>query len=1710
MSTNPAPGRPPASEKKQNLAESEPPPQKPPVQSAGSGVSALGTTTAGADSGTGESGLPAAASPAFSYASNIREAAVGFTTNDDNTVGEAGGAQDASFSSPGAHYRLLTIDDTTQLPDYIGPGMLDSAYLDVADSNDVVSIVEADEIRLDTKADGNGVSNYLPIEDVAEDSGAEGARGAHTKTKSSLVHCLGWNEAFQRALDHQDVIAISHISTDFAEIARLYAKLIISEMHLPPAARTLQPVNIGGTAGGDKFIARGILFKLVTDPVIDLPNGRRVWIYGSTKPRIDLASKSAAAELRGANAYSSAFCRLSRVETQVRVPLQVMVDYAGHRVLCMPILPIKGETTLLYGGDPRLLKLGLSGDAKAARQRVDAAADLIHLAPHQTPLSRGQTIRIAADNEVHRGFDGRVYILDMARSLPPQHPMGAPHLLSDKQSFLYRFFRAEYLQRAKKEGRPALSTDCRTRFQGSDKKKHIDAALKATQHLVGTVVPELAQALDAGRYDWLGVLSESKDATKMMSFCDKGHRLALRVCFIAESIPASHGDADAKTAPQRPPPKLRLTRPIRPNGDESEDESNNISVSSNALCQRCGGPLLRSDDNTGTTGDSVRIPGCQQCRWVCCEACGTVPMRKVRQRDVSSILHSHGINIHHIGLLRSHVRSTRWADILFIEIVARCLKHMVRAEGRRVLRACRGLPSSSEISACVIKILNGAWNADEDSKFCARLRAVSREKFGPVALSALSPSELQDAMERHRARVLTHTIAMCGLQFAHDTPSDAMLQREVWTPDDFLPEHARVRSLGLTSFALAYTQYHAVVGSRSDISSKLMSTRAYERAAAAQEPHAVAWCAGRGVGVCLPHRHTEMKLNRELSGHGDTVASFELGLRLAEIARGAQNSGTTRTITGMSDSAREAASIFKALAEKGHPLAQCNMARCYLEGLGVPVDAKRAVLWLQKSADAGCPEAMTSLGQCRERGRGLAKNPQIAAALYADAAKLGDAQAQHRLGRLYWYGIGVDRDMTEALHFFRLAAKQGHTGADSYARAIRHIGQRGMLPDFKSGILERVDLSGLRLGEVPWGLGHRQQLWKLSLINNKISSLSDEVGTLQGLKILDLEGNNLTSLPAALGKLRSLRILNLSDNRIRILPGSIGELKELRVLDVDGNPLLSSLPQCIASLPLLTELECEPALQNSSNVYSYWARTVIDLSPDVELGRLRRRTMSRALSNGSRSMMRSSPAPSTPIPGPRLQLTPSLSRTTSTNPSFSESTESLSSVVHRTSTIPQEAFDAKALRVLRLDHHHLRTVSPSIARLKGLQIFSASHNRIKSIAREIRKLAPTLRVLNLAGNPISRLPSEIGKLVALEELRLAGTALTSVPSSIGRLCRLETLELGLANSCASLPDSLGELSLLRTLRIHGPVQGRKARSATTKEQAGIGGALKTGRKTSQCSAERKASLLTKLPESLYNLVALRTFDLSYTAVKRMPKGFGKWKRLRRLLLRSNALVDLPESIGVMRGLVELRLSRNMITELPAAIGRLTRLEMLDLVGNPLGEDGIPPELWTGCGAALRRLSLRRCELQSLPNAVRHLKRLKDFDASDNQFFDLPVEIGELKSLRKINVSKNSLLSSLPVELCALEGLGRLAIDRRLAGESVVVALRERGVEVVTVTNVGQDAGTYLGSANARGSEDGTGSVAVRRFTASPSLLSSSKPKKRLKSRRNAEDGCVVS
>ena len=88
-------------------------------------------------------------------------------------------------------------------------------------------------------------------------------------------------------------------------------------------------------------------------------------------------------------------------------------------------------------------------------------------------------------------------------------------------------------------------------------------------------------------------------------------------------------------------------------------------------------------------------------------------------------------------------------------------------------------------------------------------------------------------------------------------------------------------------------------------------------------------------------------------------------------------------------------------------------------------------------------------------------------------------------------------------------------------------------------------------------------LRKLDLDNNRLESLSADIGKLPSLRELRLNKNRLISLPEEIGSCENLRALCLRANRLRRLPNELGSCVELRLLDVRDNPQLSPLPASI-------------------------------------------------------------------------------------------------------------------------------------------------------------------------------------------------------------------------------------------------------------------------------------------------------------------------------------------------------------------------------------------------------------------------------------------------------------------------------------------------------------------------------------------------------------------
>lgn len=81
------------------------------------------------------------------------------------------------------------------------------------------------------------------------------------------------------------------------------------------------------------------------------------------------------------------------------------------------------------------------------------------------------------------------------------------------------------------------------------------------------------------------------------------------------------------------------------------------------------------------------------------------------------------------------------------------------------------------------------------------------------------------------------------------------------------------------------------------------------------------------------------------------------------------------------------------LAEKGYPLAECQIGFFYTEGYGVEKDLEKAVYWTRRSAQHGDHDAQYNLGEFYENGTGVKKNLLKALYWYTQSALQQDEDA---------------------------------------------------------------------------------------------------------------------------------------------------------------------------------------------------------------------------------------------------------------------------------------------------------------------------------------------------------------------------------------------------------------------------------------------------------------------------------------------------------------------------------------------------------------------------------------------------------------------------------------------------------------------------------------------------------------------------------------------
>ena len=132
--------------------------------------------------------------------------------------------------------------------------------------------------------------------------------------------------------------------------------------------------------------------------------------------------------------------------------------------------------------------------------------------------------------------------------------------------------------------------------------------------------------------------------------------------------------------------------------------------------------------------------------------------------------------------------------------------------------------------------------------------------------------------------------------------------------------------------------------------------------------------------------------------------------------------------------------------------------------------------------------------------------------------------------------------------------------------------QRFLVGDLKEMPLDRtLDLSSRQLRRLPIAACVFDELVKLYLSDNNLSSLPAELQGLKKLQLLALDFNCFEKLPAAVCRLPQLSILYLGNNRLYSLPRELSDLKELTTLWLETN-CFTVFPAVVCELPNLKTL----------------------------------------------------------------------------------------------------------------------------------------------------------------------------------------------------------------------------------------------------------------------------------------------------------------------------------------------------------------------------------------------------------------------------------------------------------------------------------------------------------------------------------------------------------
>ena len=150
---------------------------------------------------------------------------------------------------------------------------------------------------------------------------------------------------------------------------------------------------------------------------------------------------------------------------------------------------------------------------------------------------------------------------------------------------------------------------------------------------------------------------------------------------------------------------------------------------------------------------------------------------------------------------------------------------------------------------------------------------------------------------------------------------------------------------------------------------------------------------------------------------------------------------------------QETLDLLKRRAAAGETDSMQELARRYIEGVGIEADAVEGTKWLLRAAEQGAPDAMFNVGVMYERGMVLGKDPAKALDWYTKASAAGVPMATHNMALMYREGADVAPDFKRAHELLLAAARNGMSASMFALAGMNEAGSHGLKKDLVQAIV---------------------------------------------------------------------------------------------------------------------------------------------------------------------------------------------------------------------------------------------------------------------------------------------------------------------------------------------------------------------------------------------------------------------------------------------------------------------------------------------------------------------------------------------------------------------------------------------------------------------------------------------------------------------------------